>query len=195
MTGAPCRGATGLGSDPPMTKALETERLLLRPWAAEDVALLARLSSIPRVTRYIGLGQTWTALKAITVSDRALAHWREHGFGWRVIVEISTGAELGLVAINLMGHGTAGLEPDEHEVGWWLSPEHWGHGYATEAARAVVDDAFSNIRAPHVTARIHPENIGSIRVAEAVGMAFEFNTVAEPGVLVGAYRAYAPSGD
>jgi RimJ/RimL family protein N-acetyltransferase len=178
-----------------MTNALETERLLLRPWAAEDVALLARLSSIPRVTRYIGLGQTWTALKAITVSDRALAHWREHGFGWRVVVEIRSGAELGLVAINLMGHGTAGLEPDEHEVGWWLSPEHWGRGYATEAARAVVDDAFSNIRAPHVTARIHPDNTGSIRVAEAIGMAFEFNTVAEPGVLVGAYRVYAPSGD
>lgn len=172
---------------------LETDRLLLRPWTSEDVALLARLSSNPRVTRYIGLGQTWTALKAITVSDRALSHWREHGFGWRVIVHVASGTEIGLLALNLMGDGTPGVDPGEHEVGWWLSPEHWGHGFATEAARAVVDDAFASLGAPHLAARIRPENAGSIRVATAIGMAFEFNTVAEPGVLVAVYRVNAPS--
>src|SRR5579863_6886478 len=161
---------------------IETERLLLRPWTSEDVALLAALSSNPRVTRYIGLGHTWTALKAITVSDRALHHWREHGFGWRVIVHVSSGAEIGLLALNLMGAGTSGLDPDEHEIGWWLSPEHWGHGYATEGARAVARDAFTSLGVPHLTARILPENAGSIAVAEALGTEFEFNTVAEPGV-------------
>jgi RimJ/RimL family protein N-acetyltransferase len=173
-----------------MTHAIQTDRLLLRPWTAEDVALLAALSSNPRVTRYIGLGQTWTALKAITVSDRALAHWREHGFGWRVAVQLTTGAEIGLIAVNLMGDGTAGLEPNEHEIGWWLAPEHWGHGYATEGARAVAEDALTNLNAPHVTARIRPDNAGSIKVAAAIGMEFEFNTVAEPGVSVAVYRAY-----
>lgn len=175
-----------------MSHVLETERLLLRPWTAEDVALLAALSSNPRVTRYIGLGQTWTALKAITVSDRALDHWREHGFGWRVVIEVSSGAEIGLMALNLMGAGTAGLDPDEHEIGWWLSPERWGHGYATEGARAVADDAFASLGAPHLTARVRPENAASIEVARAVGMGFEFNTVAEPGVAVAVYRAFAP---
>ena len=171
-----------------MSHVLETERLLLRPWTAEDVALLAALSSNPRVTRYIGLGQTWTALKAITVSDRALNHWREHGFGWRVAIEVSSGTEIGLMALNLMGSGTAGLDPDEHEIGWWLSPEHWGHGYATEGARAVADDAFVALSAPHLTARILPENAASIQVASSLGMSFEFNTVAEPGVMVAVYR-------
>ena len=170
---------------------LETERLLLRPWASEDVALLATLSSSPRVTRYIGLGHTWTALKAIGVSDRALSHWREHGFGWRVVIHVASGTEIGLLALNRMGTGTAGLEPDEHELGWWLSPDYWGHGYATEAARAVADDAFTSLGAPHLTARIQPENAGSIQVATAIGMSFEFNTVAEPGVLVAVYRSYA----
>src|SRR5579875_3016801 len=177
-----------------MPHVLETERLLLRPWTSEDVSLLAKLSSIPRVTRYIGLGHTWTALKAIAVSDRALNHWREHGFGWRVAIHVASGAEIGLLALNLMGPGTAGLDPDEHEIGWWLSPEHWGHGYATEAARAVAQDAFTALGAPHLTARIHPENAGSIQVATAIGMSFEFNTVAEPGVLVAVYRCQAPAG-
>lgn len=175
-----------------MTHSLETQRLLLRPWTSEDVALLARLSSIPRVTRYIGMGQTWTALKAISVSDRALHHWREQGFGWRVVIHVATGTEIGLVALNRMGEGTAGLDPDEHEIGWWLSPEHWGHGYATEAARAVADDAFTALGAPHLTARIQPDNAGSIQVATSLGMSFQFNTVAAPGVLVAVYRVQAP---
>lgn len=176
-----------------MTHTLETQRLLLRPWTAEDVALLAALSSNPRVTRYIGDGQTWTTLKAITVSDRALTHWREHGFGWRVIIEFATGAEIGLLALNRMGDGTTGVDPQEHEIGWWLAPDRWGHGYATEAARAVADDAFASLRAPHLTARILPANAGSIQVATAIGMEFEFNTVAQPGVAVAIYRAFAPS--
>ena len=171
-----------------MAHVIETERLLLRPWTAEDVSLLAALSSNPRVTRYIGLGHTWTALKAITVSDRALSHWREHGFGWRVVVEVTSGAEIGLLALNLMGSGTAGLDPDEHEIGWWLSPDRWGHGYATEAARAVADDAFASLAVPHLTARILPENAASIEVATRLGMEFEFNTVADLGVAVAIYR-------
>lgn len=176
-----------------VTHSLETERLLLRPWTAEDVSLLAKLSSNPRVTRYIGDGHTWTALKAITVSDRALTHWRDHGFGWRVVLEVATGVEIGLIALNRMGDGTAGLDPGEHEIGWWLSPEHWGHGYATEGAGAVAGDAFASLGAPHLTARIRPDNAGSIRVAGAIGMRFEFNTVAEPGVAVAIYRAFAPA--
>lgn len=178
-----------------MPHVLETERLLLRPWVAEDVALLAALSSNPRVTRYIGLGHTWTALKAITISDRALEHWRQHGFGWRVVIEVTSGAEIGLMALNLMGAGTAGLEPDEHEIGWWLSPEHWGRGYATEGARAVADDAFASVGAPHLTARILPENAASIQVASSIGMRFQFNTVAEPGVMVAVYRAHPAERD
>jgi RimJ/RimL family protein N-acetyltransferase len=174
-----------------MPHVLETQRLLLRPWTSEDVALLASLSSNPRVTRYIGLGHTWTALKAITVSDRALSHWREYGFGWRVIVEVSSGAEIGLLALNMMGLGTTGLDPEEHEIGWWLSPDRWGHGYATEAARAVAADAFSTLGVPHLTARIQPANAGSINVASALGMKLELNTVADPGVAVAVYRLAA----
>ena len=175
-----------------MSHTIETERLLLRPWATDDVGLLAALSSNPRITRYIGLGHTWTALKAITVSDRAVDHWREHGFGWRVVIEVSTGTEIGLMSLNLMGGGTAGLDPNEHEIGWWLSPDRWGHGYATEAGRAVAEEAFAALQVPHLTARILPANAASIAVATRLGMAFQFDTVADPGVAVAVYRGHSP---
>jgi len=170
---------------------LETARLLLRPWGPDDVALLASLSANPRVVRHIGDGLPWTALKALTVSERAVAHWREHGIGWRVAVELASGRDIGFIGINVMGDGTPGLGPDEHEIGWWVAPEHWGFGYATEAARAVAADALARPQITTLTARIQPENRASIRVAQAIGMAFEFNTVAEPGVLVAIYRMRA----
>ncbi|HEX3802353.1 MAG TPA: GNAT family N-acetyltransferase [Solirubrobacteraceae bacterium] len=176
-----------------MTQTLETERLLLRPWGTDDVALLAGLSSNPKVTRYIGLGHTWSAVKAIAVSDRAADHWREHGFGWRVVLELATGQEIGLIAMNRMGDGTQGVDPDEHEIGWWIMPDHWGRGYAAEGARAVTQDAFTELGAPFITARIRPENVASIHVATTIGMAFGFNTVADPGVLVAIYRESAPA--
>jgi RimJ/RimL family protein N-acetyltransferase len=173
---------------------LQTERLLLRPWSADDVALLSELSSIPRVTRYISDGQTWSAVKAIAVSDAALGHWAKHGFGWRVVAALGTGADIGLLALNLLGEGTPGLAPDELEIGWWLRPEQWGRGYSTEAARAVASDAFTALGVPQLTARIHPDNRASLAVARHLGMEFAFNTVAPPGVPVGVWRLSAPPG-
>jgi RimJ/RimL family protein N-acetyltransferase len=176
-----------------VTSVLETARLRLPPWAPQDAALLSALSSNPRVTRYIGLGQTWTELKAAAVAERALAHWREHGFGWRSIIDRASREPVGLLALNRMGEGTAGVEPEEVEVGWWLDPARWGCGLATEAARAVLADAFATLRPPHVTARIRPDNQSSLAVADRLGMRFAFHSVAEPGIAVTIHRMW-PSG-
>ncbi len=176
-----------------MPDVLQTERLLLRPWAESDLGLLSNLSSNPRVTRHVGDGLTWTAMKALAASDRWLDHWREHHFGWRVAVELQSGESVGLIGLNMMPEGTAGLSTDEYEIGWWLDPRVWGHGYATEGAAAAAADAFESLDAPELTARIAPENAASIAVAKAIGMTFEFNTVAAPGILVAIYRMKAPA--
>jgi RimJ/RimL family protein N-acetyltransferase len=52
------------------------------------------------------------------------------------------------------------------EVGWMLRRAFWGRGYATEGARAALQFAFSQLQQPHVISLIHPENAGSIRVAQ-----------------------------
>jgi RimJ/RimL family protein N-acetyltransferase len=57
----------------------------------------------------------------------------------------------------------------EVELGWTLGREHWGHGYATEAARAVRDWAFRELRLTRLISIIHPDNAASIRVAERLG--------------------------
>jgi RimJ/RimL family protein N-acetyltransferase len=55
------------------------------------------------------------------------------------------------------------------EVGWLLGAGWWGHGYATEAARASIGWAFANLEIDELVSLIHPSNAASIAVAERIG--------------------------
>jgi RimJ/RimL family protein N-acetyltransferase len=167
---------------------LETARLLLPEWSESDAALLARLSADPRVVRYIGDGQRWSPEKAADVSWGMVEHWRTNGFGWRVAVEKRSGEPVGFAALNYLGEGTAGLEPDEFEIGWWLSPSAWGRGFASEGARAICREAFTRVGAQSVVARLQPDNRASARVAERLGMSLELETTGRFGERVAVYR-------
>lgn len=168
--------------------ALETDRLLLCPWSETHTALLARLSSKPDVVRYIGSGIPWAPSTAAEVAARQLGHWREHGFGWRAAIEKATGERVGFMTLNVAGEGTLGLDPSEHEIGWWLDPAAWGRGFAREGGRAMRDEAFGSLRATSVVARIQPENEASIGVARAVGLGFDFRTTGRSAEPVDVYR-------
>jgi ribosomal-protein-alanine N-acetyltransferase len=65
---------------------------------------------------------------------------------------------------------------EEVEIAYRLHPEHWGHGFATEAARAVREHAFRTLELPRVISLIHPDNHRSRRVAEKNGMTLEKET-------------------
>jgi RimJ/RimL family protein N-acetyltransferase len=167
---------------------LETERLRLTPWCDADTPYLAALGAKPEVTRYVGDGQPWTAQRSRRSSDRVLAHWHDHGFGWRVAVEKATGHPVGFIALNFVGEGMPDLGADEYEIGWWFDPPQHGRGLATEAALAVRDEALHRLRAPSLVARIQPLNGPSRRLAERLGMAVEFETVGLVGEPVLVYR-------
>ena len=167
---------------------LETDRLLLCPWSETHTALLARLSSKPDVVRYIGSGIPWAPSTAAEVAARQLEHWREHGFGWRAAIEKATGERVGFMTLNVAGEGTLGLDPSEHEIGWWLDPAAWGRGFAREGGRAMRDEAFGSVHATSVVARIQPENGASIGVASAIGLVFDFSTTGRAAEPVDVYR-------
>lgn len=174
-----------------MPAALETGRLLLRAWASEDEALLARLAADPRIMRYIGEGRPWPASRVAEVSSIVVEHWRAHGFGWRVIVVRDAREPVGFVMLNYLGPGTAGLAASEFEIGWWLTPKRWRHGIASEAAHAICDEAFGRVGAPSVVARLQPENLGSAGVALGLGMRHELDTTGRFGEAVAVYRLTA----
>jgi len=171
--------------------SIETARLRLDRWSEPHTPLLVQLSSVPSVVRYIGLGMPWPQSKAEEISAAQRGHWNEHEFGWRAAVEKTSARHVGLMALNFVGPGTAGLDPSEYEIGWWLEPSIWGRGFAREGGEALCAEAFDSLAAPSVVARIQPENARSICVAEALGFALDFETTDEVGEPIGVYRLMA----
>jgi RimJ/RimL family protein N-acetyltransferase len=118
-------------------------------------------------------------------------HWRDHDFGWRVVIDRAAEAEVGFVTLNYLGDGTAGLDPDEFEIGWWLVPGAWKRGLASEAASRVRDEAFERVRAASLVARLQPANRASAAVAERLGMSYELETTGRFAEVVAVYRLRA----
>jgi ribosomal-protein-alanine N-acetyltransferase len=127
----------------------------------------------PEVMRFIGPGQLWEPAVADEVFDAMLAHWREHGFGWRSVLDPASGDWLGFVGLNIVGHGVDGVAPDEVEIGWWLVHSAWGRGYASEGAAGLRDEGFQRVGLDRMIARLQRANRASCRVAEKTGMRFE----------------------
>jgi RimJ/RimL family protein N-acetyltransferase len=163
----------------------------LDAWGEQHTPLLVRLSAIPLVIRHVGLGHPWPPSTAEKIAAKQSDHWAEHGFGWRAAVEKETERQIGFMALNFVGEGTAGLEPGEYEIGWWLEPESWGRGFAREGAEALRLEAFDRLAAPSVIARIQLANERSARVAERVGLGFDFETTGAEGEPVRVFRGFA----
>jgi len=90
-------------------------------------------------------------------------HWALRGYGHWVLERLDTGEPVGRAGL-LKPHSWPDLE-----VGWTIAREHWGKGYAPEAARAACDYAHDQLGARHIISLILPSNANSIRVAEKLG--------------------------
>lgn len=144
---------------------LRTERLLLRGWRDADRAPFAALNADPLVVEHLQGALTREASDAFV--DRIETHWREQGWGlWAVEVPGST------PFIGYVGLWPAPfLDRDPPiEIGWRLATDSWGHGYATEASRAVLGFAFRELGLERVHSFTVPQNERSWRVMERIGM-------------------------
>ena len=153
--------------------SLETERLVLRPFALADADAYALICADPEVMRWVRDGQPLTRAAAWRSIATYLGHWQLRGYGFWALEEKATGRLVGRAGL-WNPEGWPGIE-----VGWLLARDVWGRGYATEAARAALDFAFDRLDAAHVVSVIHPENARSIRVAERLGERCERTMVVE----------------
>jgi RimJ/RimL family protein N-acetyltransferase len=148
-------------------RELYTDRLRLRRWLPADRAPFAALNADPRVTEY--LPGTLSRAESDALVARIEAHFDQYGFGlWAV--EISNVAAfagfLGLSVPRFTAHFTPCVE-----IGWRLGAAHWGHGYATEGARAVLAFGFEVLGLEEIVSFTVPGNTRSRRVMERIGMA------------------------
>ncbi|HEX7081725.1 MAG TPA: GNAT family N-acetyltransferase [Gammaproteobacteria bacterium] len=145
---------------------IETERLLLRRVDPErDFEPWARTMADARVVRFLGAAPMGRALAWRHMAS-IVGHWAIRGYGFFSVEEKATGQWVGRVGPWYPEGWPA------PEIGWTLSPDHWGKGYATEAARAAVAYAFDTLEWPSVVHVILPGNARSIAVAERLGSRF-----------------------
>ena len=143
---------------------LRTDRLLLRPFRADDIDAYAAMCADPEVTRYLSAtGEPLSRADAWRQMAMFCGHWELRGYGMWAAEELQTGDFVGRIGL----HYPEGF-PDR-ELGWAISRRFWGQGLASEAARAAADHAFGALGWDHLISLILPGNTRSIRVAERLG--------------------------
>lgn len=139
---------------------IRTERLALREWTAADREPWAELCADPEVMAQFP--SVLTREQADAHADRIEAHFGQHGYGlWAVEVEGRFAGFTGIAWTDALGG-------HDLEVGWRLARWAWGHGYATEAARAALVVGLQ--QAPQVVSLTAVTNERSWRVMERLGM-------------------------
>jgi ribosomal-protein-alanine N-acetyltransferase len=145
---------------------LETERLLLREWRDADRAPFAAMNADPRVMEHFPSRLTRPESDAFI--RRMRERWAVEGFGLWAVERQADGRFLGftgLAAPTFKAHFTPCVE-----VGWRFAVEAWGHGYATEAARAALRFGFEDLDLAEIVSFTVPANTRSRAVMERLGM-------------------------
>jgi RimJ/RimL family protein N-acetyltransferase len=155
---------------------IETERLLLRLPVLEDAEAALALVTDPVAMEFIGGVHPNAASEPEFVVRRWLERWDDNGCGPFSIVRREDGRWLGRTGVLVWDVRTwtqttfAGAgEHAQPELGWALAREHWGHGYATEAVRAVREWAYAERDVERLVSAIAPANVRSQRLAERLG--------------------------
>lgn len=147
--------------------AIETERLLLRSYEPEDFEPLYQLWSDAEVMKYVRAGWTPTRQEVTDYFPRVRKRWGERGFGHLAVTLKESGEFIGYCGFQYIE------ETPEVELLYGLARPHWRKGYTTELARACLRWVFENTELERIVALAHPENVGSWRVMEKVGMRYE----------------------
>jgi RimJ/RimL family protein N-acetyltransferase len=145
---------------------LRTERLRIRAWRDDDLDAAAAMNADPRVMEFFPSVVTREETAAQIAGTRA--RLVETGYGF-LPVEVVGGATfvgmVGLVVPRFQAHFTPAVE-----IGWRLAAAHWGRGYATEAARALLAYGFEQLALPEIVSFTTTGNVRSRRVMEKLGM-------------------------
>lgn len=148
---------------------LTTPRLTLREFTADDWPAVLAYQQDPRYLQYYEwTGRTAEEVRAF-VGMFVAQQQAQPRHRFQLAVTLSDTGEL----IGNCGVRQSSAEAIDAEIGYELAPRHWGQGYATEAARAMLAFAFETLRVHRVAAWCVAENTGSVRVLEKLGMVQE----------------------
>lgn len=146
---------------------LETERLFLRQFTADDAPFILELVNEPSFIQNIGDRGVRTLSDAVKyIETGPVASYARNGFGLYLVTLKESGESIGMCGLIKR----AALE--DVDIGYAFLPKFWAKGYAVEAARAVREQACG-LGLKRLVAIVDPANTGSIRVLEKLGLVFE----------------------
>lgn len=140
---------------------IETKRLILRPWRLEDAEALYEVAKDPRIGSQAGwpahtsVDNSREVIEAVFMNDTTYA-----------ICKQDSDRVIGCVGLMIGECSNFKLPSNEGELGYWMGVPYWGHGYATEACRALVDWGFSELDLEKIWAGAFEDNTASQRVQE-----------------------------
>src|SRR5262245_26050429 len=137
---------------------LETERLHLRGFTAEDLDLLHSLYGNSEVMSFIGVNEPLTREQTLERLTATLFRWTQFGIPMWAVFRKDYQAFVGRCGYQIYE------ATKEIELTYTLLPQAWGHGYATEASRASLEHAFSVLKWIRIVSRTRPKNMRSLRV-------------------------------
>ncbi len=149
---------------------LTSQRLVFRFYEANDFDFLYSMLNDSEMMKYIGNGNTRNTEEALAFLERIQSHYKQNEeFGLKLLVRKEDGIPI----------GHAGIIPqqidgkEELEIGYWIAKEFWGNGYATEAAKALLNRAINKLGIHRLISLIQTDNTRSGRVALKNGMQLE----------------------
>lgn len=146
---------------------LETNRLFLRPFNKNDVDAVFAMRSDAEVMRFIREPQTKRS-EAESWTNLVSSRWKDEKIGFCAVIERASDQFIGWCGLWRLA------ESGEIEVGYAVIKEFWGKGFASEAAEAVLAYGFDELNLVKIVAVAVPENTGSRRVMEKLGMTYDF---------------------
>jgi len=151
-----------------VTAVATTARLRLVGWDEQRRAEFVRVTNTPAVMRWLGGVAGPRAMAAAL--DRLDCFERDHGHTFWVVERREDAALLGFCGLKRVNAPGGEHLHGAFEIGWRLREDAWGHGYASEAARASLDLAFGSLGARFVVALTVPGNVSSQKVMTRLGM-------------------------
>lgn len=146
---------------------IKTPRLLLRPWRQEDAQQYYQINQDPKVIEYLLGPMTIEQVDKFIID----MNQRLDAFNYTLwaVEEKCSGELIGFCGLQ----DASQIENNEVEIGWRLGSQYWGKGYATEAAKAVLQYAFSELKLKSIISFTAVGNLRSRRVMEKLGMQYK----------------------
>lgn len=154
-------------------KILETERLILRTWTEDDIEQYFNINQDPKVTEFLLGAPTLEECESFIEDQNK--HFDEYKYTLFALEIKESRALIGFVGLKYRGLEFAVHFSPSTEIGWRLSSKYWGHGYATEAAKACLDYGFNECGLKEIVSFTVPANKKSISVMQRLGMKQDMN--------------------